>query len=396
MHIIKQPTTNNQQPTTNNQQPTTNNQQPTTNNQFQLQKNRSIYVDLLRIAATFGVIILHVSASKWYDTPVKSFNWQIMNFYDGLVRWTVPIFVMISGVFHLRSNRKESLLMEEIKTICKKSLRIICAVIFWGFVYNGINMLGKYFIKNESFTLFDIIKIPGAIVLGPAWYHLWFLYMLIGLYLLTPIVRCFINNCKREHMEYFLVLFFIIGTCIPFINIMLNQFLIFKGKTIYFSVVELSGYIGYYIAGYYFANYKIGNKTKISIYILAILSILFTIIGTSIMSIYKNEPMGDLYGYLLPNTMFIAFGLFIFFQENFHRRIFSQRLEKIIIKISKDTFGIYLIHALVIQIFGVIGLNTLIINPIISIPVISIMVMIISEMGTIIINKIPILNKYIV
>jgi surface polysaccharide O-acyltransferase-like enzyme len=359
-------------------------------------QNRNVYIDLLRIAATFGVIILHVSASKWYDTPVKSFNWQIMNLYDSLVRWTVPIFVMISGVFHLRPNKSDISFKEEIKIIYKKILRIGCAIIFWSVTYNSINMLGKYFINKEPFTVFGIIRIFGVIVFGPAWYHLWFLYMLIGLYLLTPIFRCFIKNCRREHIEYFLVLFFIIGTCIPFMNGLLNRLSILRGRAIYFPVVELSGYIGYYIAGYYFANYKIKNKTEICIYVLTVLSALFTIIGTSFISMQKNEPMGELYGYLLPNTMFIACGVFILFQKIFREKYFPERIEKIIVKISKDTFGIYLIHALVIQIFGVIGLDTLIITPIISIPVISVIVMVISEIGTIIVNEIPVLNKYII
>jgi surface polysaccharide O-acyltransferase-like enzyme len=350
----------------------------------------------LRIAATFGVIILHVAASKWYDTSVRSLSWQTMNFYDSLVRWTVPIFVMISGVFHLRPIKTDTTFKEEMKVICKKILRICCAIIFWSIAYNFINMLGKYIINKEPFTVFSIMKIFGIIVLGPAWYHLWFLYMLIGLYLLTPIFRCFIKSCKREHIEYFLLLFFVVGTCIPFINSSLNKLSIFKARIIYLPVAELSGYIGYYIAGYYFANYKIETKIKRCIYIFAILSVLFTIIGTSFMSIYKNEPVEGLYGYLLPNTMFVAYGVFIFFQEIFDKKIFSWRMEKIILRISKDTFGIYLIHALIIQIFGIIGLNTLIITPIVSIPIISVIVMIISEIGTIIVNKIPIIKGYII
>jgi surface polysaccharide O-acyltransferase-like enzyme len=105
----------------------------------------------LRIVATLGVIILHVSASKWSDTPITSFNWQIMNVYDSLVRWTVPIFVMISEFFHLKPNKEGISFSEEMKTIYKKIFRIICAIIFWEIVYNTINMLAKYFVKNELF-----------------------------------------------------------------------------------------------------------------------------------------------------------------------------------------------------------------------------------------------------
>jgi surface polysaccharide O-acyltransferase-like enzyme len=319
-----------------------------------------------------------------------------MNVYDSLVRWTVPMFVMISGFFHLKPNKKGLSFTEEMKIIYKKIFRIICVIIFWGIAYNTINMLAKYFIKNESFGLYDLVKIPGIIILGPAYYHLWFLYMLIGLYLLTPIFRCFINNCKQEHIEYILILFFVIGTCFPLINNILNNFSIFKGRQIYFPVPELTGYIGYYIAGYYFGHYKIENKTKFGIYILAIISILFTIVGTALEALYKKEATGTLYGGLLPNTMFITYALFILFEEVKGSLKLSERQKRIIVKISKDTFGVYLIHALIIQMLDVIGISTLIVNPIISIPIISIFVYIVSYSGTIIINKIPVLNKYVV
>jgi surface polysaccharide O-acyltransferase-like enzyme len=315
--------------------------------------------------------------------------------FDSLVRWTVPIFVMISGVFHLRPNKNSTSFKEEIGIIYKKVFRIICAILFWGILYNGLDMLGRYFIKNEPITLYRIIKIPGVIILGPAYYHLWFLYMLIGLYVLTPVFRCFVNNCKREHIEYILILFFIVGTCVPFINSILDNFSVFKGKTIFFPVAELTGYMGYYIAGYYFANYKLKNRTKIGIYILGIFSLVFTITGTSIVSLYKKEPMSLLYGYLMPNTMFTVYGIFLFFQKTFDKIEFSVKKTRIISKISQDTFGIYLIHALVLRVFDVIGLHTLIIYPIISIPIIAIIVMLLSEIGTIIIEKIPVLNRYI-
>jgi surface polysaccharide O-acyltransferase-like enzyme len=358
--------------------------------------NRTIYVDLLRITATFGVIMLHVAASKWYDTPIISAGWQIMNIYDSLVRWTVPVFVMISGVFHLQPNKQDITFKDEIKIIFRKIFKIICALVFWGIVYNIINILGKYILNNEPFTIYGIIKIPAVIIFGPAWYHLWFLYMLIGLYLLTPIFRILVNNCKREHIEYFLVLFFIIGTCFPLANIILNYLSVFKGRQIYFPANELTGYIGYYIAGYYFANYKIKEKIKTCIYIFAVFSALFTIAGTSLEAIYKKEATGTLYGYLLPNAMFVAYGVFLLFQQIFEKMKFSDKTERIILKTSKNTFGIFLVHALVIQILGKTGINTMIINPILSIPLISILVLILSQIGTIIISKVPVLNKYVI
>jgi len=166
---------------------------------------------------------------------------------------------------------------------------------------------------------------------------------------------------------------------------------ILGGKKIYFPVSELTGYVGYYIAGYYFAHYKTNGKIKIGIYILSIFSILFTIVGTSLEAYQRQAAIGTLYGYLLPNTMFVAYGVFLLFQQFFEKIKFSEKTERIILKISKNTFGIYLVHVLVINLLYKIGINTLTINPILSIPSLSVLAMIISLIITKIISKV----KYI-
>ncbi len=63
----------------------------------QTQPQRIAYFDVLRILATFAVIVLHLSAQHWADTDVYSRAWQAFNLYDSAVRWAVPVFVMISG-----------------------------------------------------------------------------------------------------------------------------------------------------------------------------------------------------------------------------------------------------------------------------------------------------------
>lgn len=60
-------------------------------------KERVIYLDIIRIFSCFCVIVLHVSSSYWQDTSIQSISWHIFNFYDSMTRWTVPVFVMISG-----------------------------------------------------------------------------------------------------------------------------------------------------------------------------------------------------------------------------------------------------------------------------------------------------------
>ena len=62
---------------------------------------RFAYLDYLRILATFGVVLLHVSAWNWTSATIGGFEWKVLSFYNGLVRWCVPVFVMISGALFL-------------------------------------------------------------------------------------------------------------------------------------------------------------------------------------------------------------------------------------------------------------------------------------------------------
>jgi len=367
-----------------------------TTNEVKNSTNRTVYLDLLRITATLGVLIIHTAAQKWHDISVNSLNWEILNFYHSFPRWGVPLFVMISGVFHLRPAKEGTSFQEEMKVIYKKVFRIVSALVFWGVFCNLVDLSIRFFVIHEPVTLIDIVKTPAFVIFWRGYYHLWFLYVLIGLYLLTPIFRIFVNNCKKEHIEYFLLLFFIVET-LALVNNIFNCFPIFKGQTIYFTIIEMTGGMGYYVAGYYFANYKLTNKTKNGIYIIAVLFSLFTIIGSSILSIYNKEPKEELLNYLLPNSMVVAFAIFLLFQQIFNGKEFSESKKKFISKLSKDTFGIYLIHAVILKVlFDAIGINMFMISPIFSVLIIAIAVMFISEIGTILISKIPVLSKYII
>ncbi len=91
---------------------------------------RTVYFDHLRVFATFAVIILHISSSRnWYTADVNGSEWQVLNFYDSLSRWSVPVFLMISGSLFL--NREIPLK----KMYSKYILRLAVAFVFWAVIY---------------------------------------------------------------------------------------------------------------------------------------------------------------------------------------------------------------------------------------------------------------------
>jgi len=160
-------------------------------------KQRVIYLDYLRIAATFCVVVLHISGQNWYTTSVNSFEWNVLNFYDSIVRWVVPIFVMISGALFL-DNEKE---LSVNKLFSKNIFRITTALIFWSSFYaldEGI--------QGANFSSFFISLLEVN-------YHLWFLIMLIGLYITVPIFRKITESSQLT--KYFLIVSLIFTFLIP-------------------------------------------------------------------------------------------------------------------------------------------------------------------------------------
>ncbi|MDR2536172.1 MAG: acyltransferase family protein [Treponema sp.] len=363
--------------------------------------NRVVYADLLRIAAALGIIMLHTAASRWYGTPVKSFNWQVMNVYDSLVRWGVPVFVMVSGMFQLGPKEAFSVqplsCQEEYRRMFKKYIyRLLWVLVFWGTLYQTYRYVTRYFIRHEPVFFHEVRSIPLRILFGPPWYHLWFIYMIIGLYLLTPLIRIFVRHAQKSYLQSGLILFVVIGGGLPFLNFILGKIPHIPKYKLYLPLSEVSGYLGYYIAGYYFANYPVKKQTRIVLYILGAVSALITIGGTSFFSLIGERREEFFYEYLLATTIFTAWGVFLFFKETFSAMLIPQKYSKVIESISSCTLGIYLIHDLILQVFLLLGLSSTAFNPIFSIPLICVLTFGISWVIIRLFQKIPVLGAYVV
>lgn len=90
-------------------------------------------------------MVLHISAQNWRVTDVISFEWNVFNFYDSIVRWAVPVFVMISGALFL--SREYS-----IKKIYGKNILRILVAFFWVIVlcFDRWSLSRRQHCKNSS------------------------------------------------------------------------------------------------------------------------------------------------------------------------------------------------------------------------------------------------------
>lgn len=346
---------------------------------------RLLYPDFLRVIAIFAVIVIHVVANEFYAFKPNTYEWQVFNFYDGLVRWCVPVFIMVSGMFLLDFRRYSENVSENFNRILKKNIFRICIVlIFWSIFYLCFDMF-----LNDDFN-FDITKL-STFLFKSTKYHLWFLYLIIGLYFITPFLQVLVRNLNKKDFELLLIVLAISCCAYDFINVILSFFL---NKTLYIrsQIPELSGYLIYFLAGYYFANFEISKKSRIIFYILAIFGLIFTIYANSLFSMYHESKKDFFYAYKLINTMFVSFGIFIWVKNLFINLKNTSKFTKIITKLSSLSFGIYLVH---VAILDIIFKSFEITAHVVMIPLLSIVVFIISASLAFIISKIPILQKVI-
>ncbi|MGM9477887.1 acyltransferase [Pedobacter sp. GSP4] len=335
------------------------------------QNERVLWADYLRVLGTVSVIFLHIAANtaSQYGN-ISTVFWWVGNVYDSSVRFCVPIFVMLTGAL---------LLNEEVEIsgfLRRRVIRVVLPLFFWSLVYilnslNGVEMSAMALIRN----------IYTSMARGSA-YHLWYVYMIIGIYLFIPIIGKWVRNCSEKEMLYFL--------CIWLLTLFLNQPFIHKFK-INIDLTYFSGYLGYLILGYYLSKktFKHEIRVKCIAVFLIIIGIGITAVGTYLVSKYKGEMNGAFYSYLTPNVLLIAVGVFVSFKtSNFTGQNY------IIKFINKYSYGIYLVHILVLFFMPRLGLDEILVNPIYAIPLKTIVCLFVSGVIVYIVNKLP-YGKYI-
>lgn len=319
-------------------------------------------ISLLRILATFLVIIIHVSGPQVVKFgKISNIDWHIANFYDSISRFSVPVFFMISGALLLGR-------ATEITEFLKNRLwKIIPPFLFWSFFYS---LSSRYIFSNEEF---NILKIIRDVFYGSE-YHLWFILTLIGVYLVTPIFQKWILNSKKSDILYFLIIWAV--------TLILN----IPKISIYFPKINLtyfSGFLGYFILGYYLNNY-IKLSSKIS-YLMIIIGVFITFYGTYYFSFKNNKFYETLYEYLNINSMLVSIGVFSLFMtiENI-----NEKFKPLIFKLNECSFGIFLIHPFILNIFIILGVFKYSFNPFIDIFIHSLFCFILSFIVIYIVRKI--------
>lgn len=352
---------------------------------------RKIYCDYLRLIATFAVVVLHVSASNWYGADVHGLAWQSFNFYDSATRWSVPIFVMISGALFLGREIPIK------KIYSKYILRLVIAFFTWNLFYAIMTQE-----TSRHGIIYGLKTHKEAIVSGH--YHMWFVIMIIALYMCIPFCKKIVSDTLTT--KYFLILSFVFSMMIPWIVQLLKDYVvgsneqlvkfvgIVNSKLSVMSMNMMLGYSFYFVLGYYLDKIELNKKQRIIIYILGIIGLVFTILVDLNLALKMHQPCGNYYGNFRVNVLLEVVAVYTFFK---YREYKNLRLNKFVYLISQYTLGIYLIHAFFIEKYAsIFKFNTLSFNAMVSVPVVSVVVFISAIIVSALLKYIPIIKKYCV
>ena len=284
---------------------------------------RIFELDFLRVFAVLAVIMIHTAANLVIHHTQNSAEFIIGNLFDSISRFAVPFFVMISGYFML-DERKEMPVIKIKNKIIKLILLLISWSCFYALIYKFNNFLPAFLYGH---------------------YHLWYMYLIIGLYLITPILRLFVKENNARYVYYCIFL----GIVFSFLPNILNVVFAPDKATKLAAMFQVSigGYIVYYLIGWCFSFNKNFIKRNLVMFILCCISLITIFCCTQFVHSNHYKAYNIFYNSINIPVLVYSVSLFSLIYSLFHKysEQFSLRFKSFISECSSLTLGVYLIHA---------------------------------------------------
>ena len=319
-------------------------------------EERKLWLDVLRVLAACAVVMMHtltgavdiMNASAYTNTK------QLLIIMD-LTTWCVPVFLVISGYLFLDPTRKLGW-----KIMCEKyCLRIVLALLIFGIPFACLELI----LLERTFR-------PGMIWEGflmvlsmKSWSHLWYLYLILVLYAVTPAIKWLFARLPRKVVIGLELLLFVGSSVLPFGNKLIGGDALIK-------LPEQGIYLFYYIFGYCMhfgeadrSDQMMEKKKKQDMaagsagsltgqwYLGMVLILLLVMAGYRFMDIKQIQM-----AYNYPPTVLIALGLMyggmkIEQEEVRYKKNRKGKMADTITAFSKLGFGVYLLHPIFLNLF---------------------------------------------
>lgn len=302
-------------------------------------EGRIIGYDILRIIAIIMVVIIH-SNVIYLSNNQGSVLWILVMEFTALCVVSVPVFFMLSGAVLLDCTEIVGIKQLFAKRISKQIIPFMA----WSIIYVVLRIaMGKIPLSIDSFL---------SLLNEPAYYQFWFMYTLLSIYLLLPILQKIVIHASKTLMEYILLLWIIFCVLIP----MISKYIPKLTLSSHIDLIVCEGYIGYFLLGYYLKKYPI-FKENCNNWILMISGIVITTIGAMVeWFLNRDSYTGYVYcSYMLPGAVLASIGLYSGMLNKKWRM--NVGLEKIITSLSSLSIGVFYIHMLVLTGLEYLGIT---------------------------------------
>lgn len=355
-----------------------------------MNKKRITWIELLRIAACIGVIGIHAGSQHFRDVPVDTSVWQVSNFYHGINRFAVACFIMISGSLYLSSKRTWDLK----KLWMKNILPVASAYLFWQLFYGFYRIAVNGSPKIGSMEFFKKMMV----YVSEPYFHLWYLPMLIGLLVITPLIWEIVNSPRGKQWSQYMILLFLIFQIFTYtagrFDLPWKEHVQDLMNTVHPELV--TGYVGYFVLGHYLYEYGLSKKIERMVCILGPVMILAGIWLCRQESLASGKATQAFYENYTIFACIWSTAVFLFFKEYVSKIQWSERMEKMICSLGGCTFGIYLIHAFVRDVLYRNGIDSMMMrDTILAIPFVMGLIFLISWGIVFIAEKVPFIKKWI-
>jgi surface polysaccharide O-acyltransferase-like enzyme len=304
---------------------------------------RNYGLDILRVIACYMVIQAHAGEFYYIRTDGTVSNivdayW--VGWYNPICIISVPLFVMISGFFLFPIN--------DVPAFFKKRFsRIVIPFVFWCIFYALYLYLRGYDSLNT--TLLHIVNIP--INFGAQVGHLWFVYMLLGIYLFAPILSPWIQTASRKSMEVYLVLW-AITLNIPYIHLVIPEI---WGETFWNHTPMLyyfSGFLGYVVLANYIKRFHMEPRRWNYVAGIALIVVGYAITTYGFLYRLPTEKVVSklvlTWSFETINIAMMTTGAFLM-AKNIKIKNPDSAIMRLVSDISAKSYGIYLAHILVLN-----------------------------------------------
>ena len=253
---------------------------------------RKQFLDVLRVLATCAVVLMHVltGATDVTDASIMPEYRSLLLSVMDLVTWCVPIFLLISGYLFLNPERTLTYPVM-IKKYCR---RIALAILLSGVPYAASELV----VAERTFRIRMIPEALKMTLMGHTWSHMWYLYLILFLYLITPLLKKVLRVLPVWGVAAVMAVIFLGSSVAPFLNKVLdvNSIPVLPDGGVYFL---------YYLCGYFFAVREVCVDKGRNVWLTAAVAVLAlgmilsrTLAGFSIQMAY-NYPFTVLLAVLL-------------------------------------------------------------------------------------------------